>query len=71
MLKGVLKARSPPKVSNEMKCINEKLAWNTHDTNLSSYVSKAKVDHTISRQGTGISTLDHSLPQNMKHSWGI
>ncbi len=28
--------------------------------NLSSYVPKANVDHTISGQGTGISTLDHS-----------
>ncbi len=29
------------------------------DMNLSSYVPKANVDHTISGQGTGISTLDH------------
>ncbi len=28
--------------------------------NLSSYVPKANVDHTISGQGTGIDTLDHS-----------
>ncbi len=28
--------------------------------NLSSYAPKVNVDHTISCQGTGISTLDHS-----------
>ncbi len=28
--------------------------------NLSSYVPKVDVDHTISGQGTGISNLDHS-----------
>ncbi len=27
---------------------------------MSSYMPKANVDHTISGQGTGISTLDHS-----------
>ncbi len=59
-LKGLLKARRPPKVSNEMKCTDEKMTWNTQDTNMSSYVSKANVDHTTSGQGTGISTLDHS-----------
>ncbi len=48
MLKGFLKARRPSKVSNEMKCTNEKMRWNTQDTNLSSYVPKANVDHTIS-----------------------
>ncbi len=60
MLKGFLKACRPPKVSNEMKCTNGKMTLNTQDTNLSSYVPKANVDHTISGQGTGISTLDHS-----------
>ncbi len=62
MLKGFLKARRPPKMSNKIKYTNEKMTRNTHDTNLSSYVPKAKanVDHTISGQGTGISTLDHS-----------
>ncbi len=39
---------------------NEKMTWNTQDTNLSSYVPKANVDHTIGGQGTGNSTLDHS-----------
>ncbi len=48
MLKGFLKARRPPKVSNGMKCTNEKMTWNTQDTNLSRYVPKAN----------GISTLD-------------
>ncbi len=60
MLMGFLKARRPPKESNEMKCTNENMTWNTQDTNLSSYVPKANVDHTISDQGTGISTLYHS-----------
>ncbi len=47
-------------MSNEMKCTNEKMTCNTQDSNLSSYVPKANVDHTISGQGTGsISTLDH------------
>ncbi len=55
MLKGFLKAPRSPKVSNEMKWTNEKMTWNTQDTNL----SKANVDHTISGQGNGISTLDH------------
>ncbi len=59
MLRGFLKARRPPKVSNEMKYTNEKMTWNTQDTNLSSYVPKANVDHTISGNGTGISALDH------------
>ncbi len=36
------------------------MTWNTQDTNLSSYVPKANVDHTISGQGTADSTLDHS-----------
>ncbi len=60
MLKGFLKARRSPKVSNEMKYRNEKMIWNTQDMNLSWYVPKANVDHTISEQGTAISTLDHS-----------
>ncbi len=58
MLKSFLKASRPPK--DEMKCANEKMTWNTQDTNLSSYMPKANVDHTISGQGTGISTLYHS-----------
>ncbi len=48
MLKGFLKAHRPLKVSNEMKCTNEKMTWNTQDMNLGSYVAKANVDHTIS-----------------------
>ncbi len=60
MRKGFLKARRAPKVSNEIKCTNEKMTWNTQDKNLSSYVPNANVDHTISGQGTGISTLDRS-----------
>ncbi len=60
MLNGFLKAHRPPKVSNEMKFINEKMTWNTQDTNLSWYVPTANVDHTVSGQGTAISTLDHS-----------
>ncbi len=60
MIKDFLKTCRPPKVSNEMKCTNEKMTWNTQDTNLSSYVPTANVDHTISGQETGISTLDHS-----------
>ncbi len=43
---------------NEMKCTNEKMTCNTQDTNLSWYVPKANVDHTIRGQGTSI--LDHS-----------
>ncbi len=39
---------------------NKKMTWNTQDTNLSSYVSKSNVDHTIRGQGTTISTLDHT-----------
>ncbi len=62
MLKGFLKARRPPKESSEMKYTNEKMTWNTQDTNLSWYVPKANVDHTISGQGTGIHILDHSAP---------
>ncbi len=60
ILKGFLKARRPHKVSNEIKCTNEKMTWNTQHTNLSSYVPKTNVDHTIISQGTGIRTLDHS-----------
>ncbi len=43
-----------------MKCTNEKMTWNTQDKNLSWYVPKANVDHTISNQWIAISTLDHS-----------
>ncbi len=50
----------PSRMSNKMKCTNQKITWNTQDTNLSWYVPKANVDHTISGQGTVISTLDHS-----------
>ncbi len=53
-------ALRPPKVSDEMKCTNEKMTCNTQDMNLRSYVPNTNVDHTISGQGTGISTLDHS-----------
>ncbi len=52
----MLKAHRPPKVSNEMKWTNEKMTWINQDMNLSNYVPKANVDHTISGQGTGIST---------------
>ncbi len=38
-----------------------KMAWNTQDTNLSWYVPKVNVDHTISGQETAISTLDNSV----------
>ncbi len=48
MLKGFLKAQRPAKVSNEMKCINEKMTWNTQDANHSWYVPNANVAHTIS-----------------------
>ncbi len=57
MLKGFLRTRMPPKVSNEMKSTNEKMTWDTQDTNLRSYVPKANEDHTISGQGIGISIL--------------
>ncbi len=69
MLKGFLMARRPHKVSNEMKCTIEKMTRNTQDTNLSSYVPKANVDHTISGQGTGISNLDHlaTTPRTLEH----
>ncbi len=36
------------------------MTWNTQDTNLSWYVPKANMDHTISGHGTADSTLDHS-----------
>ncbi len=58
MLKGFLKTHRPPQMSNEMKCTNEKMTCNTQDTNLSWYVPKANVDHTIRCHGT--ITLDHS-----------
>ncbi len=59
MLKGFLKARRLPKVSNEMKCTDEKMAWNCQDKNCSSSVPMANVDHTISGYRTGTSTVDH------------
>ncbi len=59
MPKGFLKSSRPPKVSNEMKYTNEKIIWNTQEMNLSWYVPKANVDHTISSQLTAISSLDH------------
>ncbi len=65
MLKGFLKTCRQPKVSNEMKCTNEKMTWNTKHTNLSRYVPKANVDHTIN--GQGISTLDHSVTTSRAH----
>ncbi len=49
-----------PPPPTEMKCTNEKRIWNNQDTNLSWYVRKANVDHTISGQETALSTLDHS-----------
>ncbi len=39
-----------PKVSNEMKSTNDKMTWNTQNMNLSSYVPKTNVYHTISVQ---------------------
>ncbi len=36
------------------------MTWNTQDTNLSWYVPKANIDHTIRGQGTAVSTSDHS-----------
>ncbi len=53
----------------EMKCRNEKMTCNTQDTNLSWYVPKDNVDHTIKGQGT--STLDHSAttPRANCHGW--
>ncbi len=60
MLKGFLKARRPPKAPNEMKDTNENMTLNTQDTNLSWYVPKSNMDHTLSGQGTVVSTLDHS-----------
>ncbi len=36
------------------------MTWNTQDMNLRWYIPKANVDHTISGQGTAVSTLDHS-----------
>ncbi len=60
MLKGFLKECRPPKLSHEMKCTNEKMTRNGQDTNLSSYVAKANVNHNMSGQGTDTSTLDHS-----------
>ncbi len=50
MLKGFLKACRPPKVSNEMKCTNEKMTSNTQDKNPSWYVPKVNLDHTIRGQ---------------------
>ncbi len=44
---------------------NEKMTWNAQDTNLSSYVPKANVDHTISGQGTTTSTLNYSATRPM------
>ncbi len=41
------------------------MTWNTKDTNLSWYVHKANVDHTISGQETADSTLDHSATTPM------
>ncbi len=58
--KGFLKAHRPPKVEIEMKCTSEKMTWNIQDTNLSWYVPRANVGHTISGQGTAVNTLDHS-----------
>ncbi len=49
-------------MSNEMKYTNTKMTCNTQDTNQSSYVPNANVDHTISGQGTGINTLDRTTP---------
>ncbi len=44
----------------KIKCVNEKMIWNTQDTNLSCYMPKANLGHTVLGQGTAISTLDHS-----------
>ncbi len=58
-----------PKVSSEMKFTNEKMTWNTQDTNLRWYVSKANVDHTIRGQWTVISTLDPRPPHQDSSSY--
>ncbi len=54
----VSKGTQTTQSANEIKCTNEKMTCNTQDINLSWYVPKANVDHTVRGQGT--STLDHS-----------
>ncbi len=39
--------------------------------NLSSYVLKVDLDHTISGQGTGISALDHSTTTQQARLMGM
>ncbi len=72
MLEGFLMSCRLPKMSNEMKCTNEKMTWNTQDMNLSWYITKTNVDYTISGQWMVISTLDHlaTTPRVfMKDGW--
>ncbi len=67
MLKGFLNARRPPKVSNEMKCTDEKMTWNTQDMNLSSYVPRANEKMTWNTQDINLSSyvpkanVDHTI----------
>ncbi len=58
-------------MKSEMKCTNEKMTWNTQDTNLSWYVPKVNVDQTISGQGTAVSTLDRlaTTPRTKNCKW--
>ncbi len=41
------------------------------DTNLRSYVPKANMDHTISGQGIGIITLDHSVTTPVQMMYAV
>ncbi len=60
-----------------MKCTNEKMTWTTQDANLSSYVPKANVDHTIKWPRNcylHLSLLDHhnkGSHNNIKYIQGI
>ncbi len=58
---GLSKGMQATKSVYEIKCINEKMTWNTQDTNLRWYVPKANMDDTIYGQGTARSTLGHSF----------
>ncbi len=53
---GLSKGMQASQRVNEMKCTNEKMTCNIQDTNLSCYVPKANVDHTV--RGEGTSTVD-------------
>ncbi len=58
-----------PKCEVKWNVQNEKMTWNTQDTNPSWYVPKANVDHTIGGQGTAFSTLDHSATTQRAKKW--